>query len=428
MTPAPHLKVAPSSSGSLPESNGSVRPLKVLDLTDFYSDHGGGIRSHLTAKGRYLATHGIDHLVLAPGRRDEEELLVEDGSTVGPGAENPATARVVRVGGISQPYDPSYHLPLRLDRIRSRIVAERPDVLELNSTYLMAMAASVAPRKSYGIRTVMWHSRHLDIWVTPPLTRCFGSTLARIAIEPAFSIIRALGRRSAANIVASKFQRDQLARIGVPRVVLIPFGVDKRTFNPGARSIARRLELIGPDQAHCHIIVGVGRLSTEKRWALVLEAFQRVKQRHRVVMVLFGDGPERERLQAMAREIGSVILPGFDRDRHRLASALASADLLVHGSEWETFGLGVAEAIASGLPIVVPNKGAAAEQAYGASSATFEAGDASSCATAINSLLGCDRSTLRSAALERALQADSSDAHFAKLLELYRDLLNRRSA
>ena len=53
-----------------------------------------------------------------------------------------------------------------------------------------------------------------------------------------------------------------------------------------------------------------------------------------------------------------VRFTGFEKRREALASALASADVLVHGCPFETFGLGVAEAVACGLPVVAPDEGA----------------------------------------------------------------------
>ena len=61
-------------------SVGDGDAMKVLDVTDFYSDRGGGIRSHLDAKGRALAALGVDHVTLAPGARDGDEALTAAGS------------------------------------------------------------------------------------------------------------------------------------------------------------------------------------------------------------------------------------------------------------------------------------------------------------------------------------------------------------
>ena len=66
-----------------------------------------------------------------------------------------------------------------------------------------------------------------------------------------------------------------------------------------------------------------------------------------------------------------------------MARLYASADLLVHGSGAETYGLVVAEAISSGLPVVVPDCGGASDFAPRARSAVYRIGDSDACAAAI---------------------------------------------
>ena len=63
-------------------SDGSGR-LTIVDVTEFYSERGGGIRSHLTSRGHFLCQSGHDHTVIAPGPRDEEVLTGPQGSRAG---------------------------------------------------------------------------------------------------------------------------------------------------------------------------------------------------------------------------------------------------------------------------------------------------------------------------------------------------------
>ena len=90
-------------------------PLKIVDVTEFYSERGGGVRSHLTTRGQVLSERGHGHLVIAPGPRDEDAPST---SMVAP----PATrARVVRIRGAPVPYDGTYHLLARFDKVRARV-------------------------------------------------------------------------------------------------------------------------------------------------------------------------------------------------------------------------------------------------------------------------------------------------------------------
>jgi alpha-1,6-mannosyltransferase len=224
---------------------------------------------------------------------------------------------------------------------------------------------------------------------------------------------------------AGRAQAEQLRRAGVRDVIHVPFGVDVATFSPSARSLDERARWIADAAPETLLMVGVGRFAIDKRWDVVLDAFARVREKRPAIFVLFGDGPERKRLEARAP--AGVRFAGFERDRAKLARALASADLLVHGSPYETFGLGVAEAVACGLPIVVPRSGGAAESADPQSSAIYADLDVSACAAGIENLLARDRVELRARALDVAARVPSVEAHFSRVLDAYTDLLRRRS-
>jgi alpha-1,6-mannosyltransferase len=172
------------------------------------------------------------------------------------------------------------------------------------------------------------------------------------------------------------------------------------------------------------LLVGVGRFAFEKRWDVVLEAFARVRARREAVLVLLGDGPERAALER--RALPGVRFVGFERDRARLAGALASADVLVHGCPYETFGLGVAEAVACGLPVVVPDAGGAPESADLSCAETYRSLDAQACADAIDRLLAYGGSDLRARALEAATRVPTMEQHFGRVLGAYDSLLRER--
>src|SRR6185295_15877244 len=110
------------------------------------------------------------------------------------------------------------------------------------------------------------------------------------------------------------------------------------------------------------LLVGIGRFSGEKRWEMVMRAVEACSRERPVGLLLIGDGPRRAKLEIIAdRMRGVAVLPRLD-DRDEIARLLASADALIHGCEAETFCLVAAEARASGIPLIVPDRGAALDQ------------------------------------------------------------------
>jgi alpha-1,6-mannosyltransferase len=119
-----------------------------------------------------------------------------------------------------------------------------------------------------------------------------------------------------------------------------------------------------------------------------------------------------------------AVLPRIT-DRARLAALLASADALVHGCESETFCLVAAEARASGVPLIVPDRGAAADQLIEGAGTSYAAGRERSLEQAIVRFL--DRGPeLQRAAAVRASRPRTMDEHFADLFAHYEALAPER--
>jgi hypothetical protein len=109
---------------------------------------------------------------MAPGPRDEDAPIRE---TVAPGTIAP---RLVRFAGPALPYDRTYHLLGRIDKVRKQIRLEQADVVEAHSPYLASAAIVGSGRSAAPIRTAFWHSDHVGSYVQPILDRWLGAPLA----------------------------------------------------------------------------------------------------------------------------------------------------------------------------------------------------------------------------------------------------------
>lgn len=167
-----------------------------------------------------------------------------------------------------------------------------------------------------------------------------------------------------ATICPSKAAQQSCQEMGIKNTQVIPFfGTDISTFNPERRN-RKWLEpwLTSQDNDHKTIIF-LGRLGFEKRVDLLIEAFAQLKQRRpNCSLLIVGDGPSDvvTRLKNLAEPVADIHFTGFLMGETK-ANVLASCDLFCSPSPYETFGLTVVEAMASGVPVVTVRSGAVAE-------------------------------------------------------------------
>lgn len=160
----------------------------------------------------------------------------------------------------------------------------------------------------------------------------------------------------------SSYVRRYLERHSVPsdKLSLLARGVDAETFHPRRRSEALRRRL-APDGEI--ILICVARLAPEKSFDFLARAAQELDERGLAFRLLIVGGNRQAEVEAEIRELFAgleqrrrVEFAGF-RTGEALAEAYASADLFLHCSVSETFGLVVLESFASGVPVVARDMG-----------------------------------------------------------------------
>lgn len=164
--------------------------------------------------------------------------------------------------------------------------------------------------------------------------------------------------RFADHVVAvSHSQKRKLERLWVPshRISVVPNAIDPGFFaGVGRIDLRARFDL----PADAIVVVAGGRFSREKGQAhLVRAASLAAASERRLRFVLFGHGPDLERVRDEVRRLDLervVICPGFERD---VLACIHGADLLVNPSLSEGLPNIVLEAMALAVPVVVTNVG-----------------------------------------------------------------------
>jgi glycosyltransferase involved in cell wall biosynthesis len=109
-------------------------------------------------------------------------------------------------------------------------------------------------------------------------------------------------------------------------------------------------------------------------------------------LLVIGDGPERERLGALATALGIADRVHFLGLRNDVREILPECDIYLHASKAETCTYAVTESMAAGIPAVMLNAGAAKEQIEnGKTGFVFDAVDPLSFAACLRDVMGNPR-------------------------------------
>ena len=164
--------------------------------------------------------------------------------------------------------------------------------------------------------------------------------------------IRPFYRKASAIVAVSQGVADDLIRfIGLkPEIVKVIYNpvVGSEFFINAAKPLDHPWFKAGEPP----VILGIGRLTSEKNFSDLIRAFDAVKAKRRARLMILGEGEERVKLHGMIKSLrldSDVSLPGFVMNP--LAFLRASA-LFVMTSKFEGFGNVLVEAMACGTPVV----------------------------------------------------------------------------
>lgn len=385
--------------------------MHIVDISALYSPDGGGIRTYTNRKLQVAERLGQRLTVIVPGA---EAATTHFGS-----------ARLVSIPSPRFPLDRSYFYFESDAVIHAALDREAPDFVEASSPW--GSATAVAEWPGAAPRALIMHADPLSAFAY----RWLENVVSRRTIDKGFDWFwRHLRRLDAAFdtvICAAPSYARRLTDGGMTRVITLPMGVQPDLFSPGLRDPDLRKRLL----ERCQIaetgtlLLGVGRLSPDKRWPMLIAGAVAAGYSRPIGMVIVGDGLGRAPVVRAAGENPHVQLLSPITDRPAIAQLYASADLLIAGSGAETFGMVMAEARASGLPIIVPDEGAAFDQLVPGAGLAYASGDAASVAVTIGDAIG-QLPELRAAAIAGAAAVPTMDMHFANLFAEYERIAARR--
>lgn len=380
--------------------------MRIVDVNEFYSPTGGGVRTYIDRKMGIMSDLGHELIVLAPGTEDRIE-------------ERPGGGAIHYVKSPKLPFDANYGLFWDREAVTRLLDHYDPDVVENCSPWRSAWF--VGEWQGRAVKSFFMHNDNMAAYAQ----RWFEGVASHERIERAFGwytryMARFLDLYDCVVTNGPALEKRLRAR-GLRIDAAMPLGIERSHFSPSFRDERLRRALL----AQCDLpedgllLLGLGRHHPEKRWPMVIDAAERAGTHLPVGLVLLGQGVDTERMEKRIAGSPHIRLFRPVYDRERLARIMASCDALIHGSEAEPFGLVASEAMASGLPLIVPDTGGCAEVADPHCAELYTARDPKSCADAIARMQAREPALLRRAAVVAAGQVRTDREHTVDLMAYY---------
>ena len=239
---------------------------------------------------------------------------------------------------------------LRADRVRRAIAPlarylrrQRPDVM-LSTLHHACVAASVANAVSRTYTTVFLRES------STPSARAAGTLDVRARVLRA-AMHWAYARAAGVIAVSDGVANDLRSVFDVPAEKLWTL------YNPIVTNDLERMAAVDPRHpwfgvGEPPVVLGVGRLRDYKGFLTLLDAFARVRAERAVRLMVLGEGPQREELEARAAALGiggDVVFPGFVANPF---SYMRRASVYVLSSHFEGLPGTLIQAMACGCPVV----------------------------------------------------------------------------
>lgn len=373
--------------------------MRVAVVTESFLPHVNGVTNSVLRILEYFQSASHQALVIAP--------FAENMPTTYAGHPVRSTTALALQNVL--PVGMPMGLPQK--RLEHLIDGFAPDVIHLASPFALGNYAAKIGKK-LGIPTLSIYQTDLG-----GFAKQYGFGGAEKSLQKILYRIHAQTDRTLAPSTSACLD---LHMADVPNVFLWRRGVNADLFNPSKRNRQLRDQWRNQDQNK--LIVGfVGRLAQEKR----VSDLAAIANDPNLQLIIVGDGPHRKKLE---QQLPNAIFLGF-KSGDELSEIYASFDLFIHPGPRETFCQAVQEALASGVPCVVPKTGGPADLVtHGRTGYIVDTRDENELQRIIqHHRVRVDRKQMRIAARDSVISRSWSAIN-QELINHYLELINEKAA
>ncbi len=190
----------------------------------------------------------------------------------------------------------------------------------------------------------------------PFITTLHGTDITLVGRDASFApvITFAINQSDAVTAVSEDLRKDTLTHFKVNREIeVIPNFISLERYGKSDFNALRKIHAPNGER----ILMHISNFRPVKRVEDVVKIFAQVRKHMPAKLILVGDGPERNRIEALCRTLGTCHDTKFLGKIKSTETVLGIADLFLLPSKTESFGLAALEAMTSGVPVISTNTG-----------------------------------------------------------------------
>lgn len=175
------------------------------------------------------------------------------------------------------------------------------------------------------------------------------------------------------------------------------------------------------------LFISIGNLIKRKSFDLTIKGFAEVaKEKDAIKLFIVGEGPEKESLRNLARELGVEKKIKFcgRMDNRQVANLMRTCDCFVLPSKFETFGVVYVEAMACGLPVIATRCGGPEDFVHDDNGIMIDVDDCEALQYAMSAMIANRKKYHANVLRERVRRKYSAEVVAAELLEIFEGCLN----
>ena len=311
---------------------------------------------------------------------------------------------------------PPYELALA-SKLVNVVKYEGLDLLHVHYAIPHASAAYMAKK--------ILESEGLSI---PVITTLHGTDITLVGKDASYEpvVTFSINQSDGVTAVSNDLKKDTLQHFKITKdIKVIPNFIDLERFRKQKKDHFKKA--ICPNDEK--LIVHTSNFRKVKRVDDVVKIFCKILEHVPAKLLLVGDGPERNQVEGLTRDLGIWDDVRFLGKLESVEEVLSVADLFLMPSEKESFGLAALEAMACEVPLISSNSGGIPElNVHGVTGFMSNAGDIDDMAKNALHILSSDNlATFKTNALARAKEFDISIV-LPQYEEFYESILENYSS